>query len=168
MIDDQAFYDKNPPLVIKSADECNGFLQAAFSDEELARLSQYLDEETAASLVGTKPDIRDLPQSYLELLMISDGGGIEIGEREIGYFDKQSIRDYLIDYQFPVYLPGSLPFGLNGGGVFYIFDMRKPATAGEFPILAAESGNLCYDDAPMIAESLEQLLTEPTNIEDYL
>ena len=167
MIDDSAFYDRNAGLNVALVPELNKFLQAPFNDDEVSRLSTHLDAGRAAAIAGSKPAIRDLPDSYLELLAISCGGGIAIGEREIAYFESEAMRDYLIDYQFPVYMPGGLPFGLNGGGVFYVFDMRAAAVAGEFPILAVSSGNLGYDDAPMIAGSIQELLADPTNIEDY-
>lgn len=168
MIDDSAFYDRQSGLDVATIPELNGFLQAPFDNEEVARLSMYLDDDRAASITGSKPEIRDLPNSYVDLLAISDGGGITIGEREIAYFEAESMRNYMIDYQFPVYMPHALPFGLNGGAVFYIFDMRKPAINGEFPIIAASSGNLCYDDAPAIAQSIRELLADSRNIEDLL
>ena len=168
MIDDAAFYDRHPGLDAAAVPELNSFLQSEFSDEEVARLSQYLDAETAAAIPGSKPAIRNLPTSYVELLVISHGGGIAVGDREIAFFERESLRNNLIDYQFPVYMPAALPFGLNGGGVFYVFDMRDAAENGEFPILAASSGNLCYDDAPVIARSIQELLADTTNIEDLM
>ena len=168
MIDDSAFYDRQPGLDIATVPELNAFLQAAFNDDEVARLSMYLDDESASLISGSKPEIRDLPGTYLDLLAISHGGGIEIGEREIAYFEIESMRDYMIDYQFPVYMPGALPFGLNGGAVFYVFDMREPASSNEFPIVAVSSGNLCYDDAPTIARSIPELLSNSINIENFL
>ena len=168
MIDASSFYDRQPGLDIASIAELNAFLQAAFNGDEVFRLSIHLDDDRAASVAGSKPVIRDLPSTYLDLLAISNGGGIAIGEREIAYFESESMRNYMIDYQFPVYMPGALPFGLNGGGVFYVFDMREPAIDQEYPIVAASSGNLCYDDAPTIARSVRELLSDSTNIEDLL
>ena len=168
MFDYDAFYDRNDGLDVASVPELNAFLQSRFNDDEVSRLSQYLDDERAASLAGSSPKIRDLPNSYIDLLTISHGGGIAIGDREIAYFEKDSMRNYMIDYQFPVYMPSALPFGLNGGGIFYVFDMRESAVDGEFPIVAASSGNLCYDDAPTIARSIPELVADQTNIEDFL
>ncbi len=168
MLDDKAIYDRNDGLDVLTVSELNAYLQAAFNDEEVARLSPFLDAVRVASLAGSSPTIRDLPNSYIDLLAISNGGGIAVGDREIAYFAKDSMRNYMIDYQFPVYMPYALPFGLNGGGVFYIFDMRKPAIDGEFPILAVSSGNLCYDDAPTIAHSIPELIADQTNVEDLL
>ena len=168
MIDENAIYDRKPGLDIDSAPEINAFLQAPFNEDELLRLTQFLDPERAASMHGEKPTIRELPDSYLALLTISNGGGLTVGEREIAYFNKESIRSFLVDYQFPVYMPSALPFGLNGGGIFYIFDMREPSVDGEFPILVASGGNLQYSETPVIANSLAELLNDPRNVEDLL
>lgn len=112
--------------------------------------------------------LRDLPNSFLELLKLSNGGSLENDEREIGVFGDQSLREYLLEYQFPDHMPGCLPFGLNGGGVFYIFDMREPATDGEFPILVASSGALDLDDALVVANNINELMEDPRNVEDLL
>ena len=169
MIDDDAFFEQNAGLDLVTVSDVNAFLQSPYSDDEISRLSQYLDTDTASLLKNSRPQIQDLPRNYVSLLARSNGGGITIGEREIAYFEPQSLRDYLIDYQFPVYMPKSLPFGLNGGGVFYVFDMREPLNnADDYPILAAASGNLCYDDSPLVAQTLEQLLADPVNIEDLM
>ncbi|MDQ1924612.1 SMI1/KNR4 family protein [Massilia pseudoviolaceinigra] len=168
MINDQAFFERNPGLDLRLVAEMNESLQAKFSDAEISRMSQFLSATDIGSLRGSRPAIRDLPSSYVALLTKSNGGGIVIGNREIAFFDALTLRDYLVDYQFPVYMPGALPFGLNGGGVFYVFDMREAPVDGEFPILAAASGNLEYDSSPTIAHSLQQLLSDLTNIEDFL
>ena len=127
MLDNDAFYARNDGLDVVTVPELNVFLQSAFNDDEVSRLSHYLDDERAASLAGSSPTIRDLPNSYIDLLAISHGGAIAVGDREISYFEKDSMRNYMIDYQFPVYMPSALPFGLNGGGIFYVFDMRESA-----------------------------------------
>lgn len=167
-IDDEAFFELNPGIDVDSIAAANAMLRAPFSDDEVSRLSQYLDSDTVSRLPNTSPSIRDLPESYVMLLARSNGGGFTIGEREVAYFDPKTIRDYLVDYQFPIYMPGALPFGLNGGGVFYVFDMREPAVGPDYPILAASSGNLCYDDSPVIARTLNELVTDTRNIEDLM
>ncbi len=168
MIDDGSFFERNAGLDPARIPELNAFLQSEFSDEEIPRLSQFLEEERAVGIPGSKPTIRDLPNSYVELLKLSNGGGIAVGDREIAFFEKESLRCYLVDYQFPVYMPSALAFGLNGGGLFYIFDMREPATDGEYPIVISSSGNLGFNDSPVIAHSIQELLADSTNIEDLL
>ena len=68
------------------------------------------------------------------------------GDREFGMFDPKSIREYLLSYQLPEYMPGAVPFALDGGGGFYLFDMRAFPIDGEFPIVFAHSGSLGWDE----------------------
>jgi SMI1/KNR4 family protein SUKH-1 len=167
-VDETAFYDRQPGLDPSKVSEVNAFVQAPLTDGEITHLAEYPMPPHAPPPSEWRLEIRDLPSSYVELLLISHGGGITKGEREIGFFGKHELREYLLEYQFPVYMPGALPFGLNGGGVFYIFDMRRSAENGEYPILVASSGNLCYDDAVVVASSVAELLSDPTNVEDLL
>ncbi|MFO1042266.1 MAG: SMI1/KNR4 family protein [Planctomycetaceae bacterium] len=166
-IDNEAFFELNPGIDVDSIAAANAMLRAPFSDDEVSRLSQYLDSDTVSRLPKS-PSIRELPESYVTLLARSNGGGFTIGEREVAYFDPKTIRDYLVDNQFPIYMPGALPFGLNGGGVFYVFDMREPAVGPDYPILAASSGNLCYYDSPVIARTLDELVSDTRNIEELM
>ncbi|NOK63443.1 MAG: hypothetical protein GFH27_549347n2 [Chloroflexi bacterium AL-W] len=95
-----------------------------------------------------------------------DGGLFVNKEREIGFFGAHDIRAYLLNYHFPEYMPLAVPFGLNGGGVFYVFDMRNPPSDREFPILASSAGVLDFDDSPIIAYSLAELFAGTDHIED--
>lgn len=109
-----------------------------------------------------------LPASYVTLLQHADGGLSVNEEREIGFFGPHDIREYLLHYLFPAYMPLAVPLGLNGGGVFYVFDMRNPPSDGEFPILAASAGVLDFADSPIVAHSLAELLAGTDNIEELL
>lgn len=61
----------------------------------------------------------------------------------------------MIEYCTPLSMPEAMPFALNGGGELYFFDMRgDPDADGEFPILLAEAGNLCFTDSELIGETL--------------
>lgn len=40
--------------------------------------------------------------------------------------------------------------------------------ASDYPILAAAAGSIGYDDATLVARTIAQLLSEPTNIEDLM
>jgi hypothetical protein len=74
-----------------------------------------------------------LPASYLGLLAWSDGCGATNGKREFGFLGTKSLREYMLCYHFPEYMPGSVPFALDGGGIFYVFDMREAARGGRVP-----------------------------------
>ena len=109
-----------------------------------------------------------IPASYITLLQYADGGLAVNGEREIGFFGAHDIREYLLHYLFPEFMPLAVPFGLNGGGVFYVFDMRNPPSNEEFPILAASAGVLDFDDSPIVVHSLSELFAGTDNIEELL
>ena len=49
--------------------------------------------------------------------------------------------------------PGPLPFAFDGGGRFYVFDMRKVAIYGEYPALLTDSGALFYAEAEFVVMS---------------
>jgi hypothetical protein len=95
-----------------------------------------------------------LPPSYLSLLRWSDGGSFVNGDRRFDPFLPCSqLRQYLLSYHVPQYMPGALPFALDGGGSFYLFDMREGPVRGEYPVVYAGAGNLRYDDAVTVAAS---------------
>ncbi|MFI5932311.1 SMI1/KNR4 family protein [Actinoplanes sp. NPDC051494] len=108
------------------------------------------------------PD-RDLPRSYLALLAFSDGGSFGNGDRLIQLFPTDGpagVRAMTFAYHLPASMPGALPFAFNGGGVFYLFDMRDAADdTGEYPVVAAHAGSSGWaaDDhwpvAPTLAEA---------------
>lgn len=144
-------------------------LQAPLTPSELAELAKLHSKIPGSQNAnGWTINLRDLPDSYVELLCISHGGGLTIGEREITYFEDILLREYLLGYEFPVYMPGALPFGLNGGGVFYLFDMRAPARDSEFPILVAHSSYLDFNGATLVAKDVHELLSDKKNVEEFL
>jgi hypothetical protein len=69
---------------------------------------------------------------------------------------------------FPEWMQGAIPFALDGGGVFYVFDMREKAKNGEYPILISEAGNLGYHDAKLIANSFLEVCQGTINVEELL
>ena len=121
---------------------------------------------------------RPLPASYLALLAWSDGGEFGTGAQWLQLFPTtgpSGVRAMTMAYHLPEYMPGALPFAFNGGGVFYLFDLREPANAdGEYPVVAAHAGNLgwatheecCPPECWPVADSLEQACRGRTNIED--
>ncbi|MGL6073947.1 MAG: SMI1/KNR4 family protein [Fimbriiglobus sp.] len=92
---------------------------------------------------------RPLPSSYLSLLKWSNGGEFRTGERWFQFFpaldEGHGVRAMMLAYHLPEYMPGALPIAFNGGGTFYLFDMRLPAIAGEYPVGCAHAGYLSWD-----------------------
>jgi hypothetical protein len=106
---------------------------------------------------------RSLPPTYLNFLRWSNSGEFGNGKRWIQFEHASRLRRLLIGYQVPEYMPAAVPFGLDGSGVLYLFDMRQPPTHGEYPILVAAAGNLNYDDAVVIAHSFLELCRGTTS-----
>lgn len=103
-------------------------------------------------------------ESYLDLLRWSNGPEVRNGEREFGFFATSDVRDYLLDYELPEYMPGAVPIGLDGGGIFCVFDMREPPADGECAILATSAGNLGWEDAVVIAPSFPEFCSGSTPV----
>ena len=114
---------------------------------------------------------RSLPPSYLALLRWSNGGEFRRGERWFQFFPahdpKDGVRAMLLAYHLPGYMPGALPFAFNGGGTFYLFDMRQEAVGGEYPVVCSHSGNLGWgpDESIQIAESFEAACCGTVNVD---
>jgi hypothetical protein len=109
-----------------------------------------------------------LPALYLEFLSYSNGGEFGNGERFFQFFGTADLRAMMLAYEFPQYMSGGVPFAMDGSGHHYIWDMRSPLGNGEYPILAAHSGNLGYDDAARIADSFKELCRGTESVEDIL
>jgi len=110
---------------------------------------------------------KPLPRSYLAFLKWSNGGSFIIGERRFDpLFRADTLRSYLLCYSIPQYMPESLPFAFDGGGCFYLFDMRCDPVKGEYPILFADAGNLGYDDAAVVAASFVEACKGRTDPRD--
>jgi hypothetical protein len=111
---------------------------------------------------------RPLPETYLEFLQWSDGPWCANGAREFGFFGTSDVRLMMTAYEIPEYMPFAVPFALNGGGVFYLFDMREDAADGEYPVVVAAAGNLDWDAAPRIASDFVEACSGRTNVEKFL
>lgn len=116
---------------------------------------------------------RPLPPSYLELLAWSDGGDFGNGDRWLQLFPTDGpggVRAMTLAYHLPEYMPGALPFAFDGGGVFYLFDMREPADAdGEYPVVAAHAGNIGWaadEECWPVADTLVEACRGRTGIAD--
>jgi hypothetical protein len=113
-----------------------------------------------------------LPASYLDLLSWSNGGELRTSERWFQFFPVrnpgQGPRAMLLAYHLPQYMPGELPFAFNGGGTFYLFDMRREAKRGEYPVVCSHAGNLGWepDECIQIAESFEAACRGVVNVDE--
>jgi hypothetical protein len=74
----------------------------------------------------------------------------------------------LLAYCLPQYMPGALPIAFDGGGTFYLFDMRKAAKQGEYPVVCSHAGNLGWeaDACIRIATSFKSACRDGGNVED--
>jgi len=87
----------------------------------------------------------DLPRNYLAFLQWSNGGAFRKGTKWFDpIFQTEEVRGYLLAYDLPERMPGVLPFAFDGGGTFYIFDMRQPPRDGEYPVLVSHASNLGF------------------------
>ncbi|QDU94092.1 SMI1/KNR4 family protein [Lignipirellula cremea] len=96
---------------------------------------------------------RKFPDSFVDCLRWSNGGNFVNGEREFGMFGPEEIRQYLLSYQLPEYMPGAVPFALDGGGGFFLFDMRNE--------VAVQSVRMDERPARLIAGRVGSLVRRP-------
>ncbi|MCP3772324.1 SMI1/KNR4 family protein [Paenibacillus sp. MZ04-78.2] len=125
------------------------------------------------------PSLWDLPQkklpdSYLDFLRYSNGGEFMTGDRYFQFFGTKELREYNLAYLFPEFMTGSVSIGMDGCGNHYILDMREDMIEGEYPILAAHSGTLGYEDeegfitCKQVARSFPELCKGTTSIDEEL
>ncbi len=74
----------------------------------------------------------------------------------------------MLAYHLPEYMPGALPIAFNGGGTFYLLDMRKPARNGEYPVVCSHAGSLGWDadESTRIADSFLSACRGAVNVDD--
>ena len=97
---------------------------------------------------------RPFPPSFVLFLRWSNGGCFTNGDRSFNdFFATHEIREMLIGYEIPEYMTGAVPFAFDGGGSFYLFDMRHDPRDGEYPIVFNHAGNLGWEDAIHVAHT---------------
>jgi hypothetical protein len=117
---------------------------------------------------------RPLPNSYLSLLRWSNGGQFRKGRRWFQFFPAldrtNGVRVMMLAYQIPQWMPGAVPFAFNGGGVCYLFDMRRGAIRGEYPILCSHAGNmgLEHDECARVATTFPAACKGKVNVDKLL
>lgn len=115
---------------------------------------------------------RPLPEAYLSFLRWSDGGEFGTGDRWFQFFptrdEAHGVRAMLLAYELPQYMPGAVPIAFNGGGTFYLLDMRQPAVNGEYPVVCAHAGYLSWapDACWPIADSFLAACQGRDNVDD--
>jgi hypothetical protein len=115
---------------------------------------------------------RPLPPAYLSLLRWSDGGEFKTGERWFQFFPalsaRHGVRAMMIAYQLPQYMPGAVPIAFNGGGTFYLLDMRQPAVDGEYPVVCADAGYLAWESRAhcVVADTFVAACRGRVNVDD--
>ena len=59
---------------------------------------------------------------------------------------QHGVRAMMLAHRIPEYLPGAVPFAFDGCGTFYLFDLRRPAVEGEYPVVRAHAGWLGWEE----------------------
>ena len=78
---------------------------------------------------------------------VSNGGAFSIGDGQFDpFFSCTEVRSYLLDYMVPEYLPGFVPFAFDGGGGFYLFELRNGGATPELPVYYCHAGSLGFDE----------------------
>lgn len=117
---------------------------------------------------------RPLSPTYLSFLGWSNGGWFRTGEREFGFFPTSDptggVRAMLLAYHLPQYMPGALPIAFNGGGTFYMLDMRRQAVGGEYPVVCASAGYLGWEREAcrVVSDSFPAACRGTFNVDDLL
>jgi hypothetical protein len=109
--------------------------------------------------------------SYFQLLTWSNGGAFCKGQRWYDWlFATHEVLGITNAYNVPKYMPAALPFAFDGGGIFYVFDLRQPSKLQNCPIYCVSAGYLCWnaDAAILVANSFDQALDGLFKISDLL
>jgi hypothetical protein len=146
-----------------------GFVQSVFAPLSVNEIKELHAEHKAAVGDGCfdppfDPAVwqlpkRPLPESYLAFLRYSNGGFFAGQNRDLDpLFNTREVRDYMLGYSIPHWMPMSCPIGFDGGGTFYLLDMRFDSQFNDYPVLFAHACNLGYDDAVVLADSFAELI----------
>ena len=67
----------------------------------------------------------------------------------------------MISHCIPEYMPGCVPIAFDGGGTFYLIDMREPAVDREYPILFGHAGSARLRLRDLSRSDLGAALSDP-------
>ncbi len=115
---------------------------------------------------------RPLPADFLSFLRWCNGGWCRTGDREFRFFPisdpAHGVREMTLAYHLPQHMPGALPFAFNGGGTFYLFDMREQADRGNYPVVCAHAGALGWgpNEHWVVADSVVAAFRGSVNVDD--
>jgi hypothetical protein len=182
MIDWSSVFDEAYPVAGASTADINRFVATVgqpLSQDEIDEINRFQATHFDPSWRRFDPSLwvipnRALPSSYLEFLQWCNGGEFRAGERWFQFrpaLDPNfGVRTCLLAYYLPQYMPGALPFAMNGGGMFYLFDMRQPEQRGEYPIVCSHSNCLGWDadDCVQIAQSFEDACRGVIDVDDLM
>ncbi|KNY25493.1 SMI1/KNR4 family protein [Pseudobacteroides cellulosolvens] len=157
-------YRKNP---VATQHEFQAFLNTWNDDITDKELEEIVGSHQSNACSWRFPKI-NFPDSYISFLQYSNGGEFENGDRYFQFFNIFEIREFNIAYHIPKYMEYAVSFAMDENGNHYLFDMRHNPINGEYPILAASSGNLGYDDCKLIAHSFREVCSGKISIEDIL
>jgi hypothetical protein len=148
-------------------------LELAADDGEIAHLiEQTLSPLTEAELTflddnfdfapDTPPELgRAFPNSYIEFLRWSNGGTFFKGDRTFNtMLSIREIRETLLGYGMPAFLPKAVPFAFDGCGSLYMFDMREDV-ADEYPIVFAHTSDRDWNRVKLIARTFIDAMQSP-------
>jgi hypothetical protein len=113
---------------------------------------------------------RPVPPDYLSFLRWSNGGWFRNGDREFEFFPTDDptggVRSMTLAYHVPEYMPQALPFAFNGGGTFYLLDMREPAEGGNYPVVCCSAGEQGWEACWRVADSFEAACRGSVSVDD--
>lgn len=113
---------------------------------------------------------RPLPPSYLSLLQWSNGGAFRTGDRRFQFFSTLGIREMMLAYHVPEYMPRALPIAFDGSGTFYLFDTREPASDDEYPVVCSHAGAIGWQSGyhAIVGSCLEAACRSTVDVCDLL
>ena len=157
------FDEKLAPLRAEELSAVKSFLGEPLTEAEIVTLKDLPDASGHIKYLDWELPCYTLPDEFIELLKYSNGNFCN-DDREIGLFSLEDFRDYYLLYMFPEFQPGAIPFGFNGGGTFYAYDLRTISNSPS--IIATSSRVLNWDEAVLIGHSLEEGFSKSTDIDD--
>ncbi|MGC4046208.1 MAG: SMI1/KNR4 family protein [Armatimonas sp.] len=144
------------------------FVQTVFAplnseeQREAAEYDQYMGEidpsYSGFCLSRWQFPIYPLPESYLNFLQFSNGGFFEGKNRFLNLFKTSEVREMMLGYGVPYWMPNVCTIGFDGGGNLYLFDMRLPQVNGDYPIWLVHAGDMNFEDAQQIASSFTEFI----------